>query len=177
MMAQRATTSGSAAERGDSEPIEYLGRSNVDAGRERRLHAALEQHHSPCMARGRPGGRWRPAGAPVRQAPLERAWQERSHRPGESEECVHAPPVRHDLAQQQAPGAGHRAAGYTLFGQRTADVEEPPVLHARRTGALAGAAGETAIQVQLGARRHRLSLQQLFHQIDAPARTVELIPE
>src|SRR5437763_14104740 len=66
---------------------------------------------------------------------------------------------------------------HTVHGDRTADVEKPSVLYARGAGALARPAGETAVEMQLRARGDRRALKQLLHEIDAPARTVELIAE
>src|SRR5205814_3666516 len=85
--------------------------------------------------------------------------------------------VRHDLAQQVALEARRSAPAHTLLGDRTADVEKPSVLYARGAGALARPAGETAVEMQLRARGDRCALEQLLHEIDAPARTVELIAE
>src|SRR5207237_247586 len=95
----------------------------------------------------------------------------------QTQQRAHAVSVRHELAQQVAFEARGGGAGDTLFGERAPDVQQPSVLHARRTGALAGAAGQTAVQMQLGARADRRPLEQLLHQVDAAARAVELIAE
>src|SRR6516164_10367027 len=112
-----------------------------------------------------------------RYARAQRARQERAYRGGDAEQGTHAPRVRHDAAQQVPLETCGRGARHTLLDERAADIEQSPVAHPGGTGTLAGATGETAIQVQLRAGRHRLALEQLLHEIDATPRTVELVPE
>ena len=131
-----------------------------------------------CAARSARGaGGAGGAGARAGRRARQRARQQRAHGAGQGEQRAHAPRVRHDLAQQVAHEACARRAGHALLGEPAADVEQPPVLHSRRTGTLAGPAGQAAIQVQLRARADRLALEQLLHEIDAAARTVELVAQ
>ena len=74
-------------------------------------------------------------------------------------------------------GAGSRRARHLLCDDVPADVDEPAVLHARRAGRLAGAAREAAIEVQLRLLRRLAAFEHLLDQIDAPARTVELVAQ
>ncbi len=64
-----------------------------------------------------------------------------------------------------------------LVDKLSAYVRKPPVLDARGAGGFAGATGEAAVKVQLRAGGGRDALQHLFHQVDAPARAVQLIAE
>ena len=85
--------------------------------------------------------------------------------------------VWHDLAQQAALAAPGERARHALIVSARPMSSRRPYSHARRTGSLTGAAGQAAIQVQLRARRHRLTLQQLLHEINAPAGAVQLVAE
>ncbi|MPN43250.1 hypothetical protein SDC9_190809 [bioreactor metagenome] len=51
------------------------------------------------------------------------------------------------------------------------------VLHAAGAGALAVAAGQAAVQVQLCLARRRLALQHLLDEVDAAARAVQLVAQ
>ena len=70
-----------------------------------------------------------------------------------------------------------RRARHLLVDDLAADVDQVAVLHAARAGALAVAAGEAAVQVQLRAARRRLAFEHLLDQVDAPARAVELVAQ
>ena len=76
---------------------------------------------------------------------------------------------------QRALGAPRR--GTRSSTMRAADLDQPAVLHARRAGRLAGAAGEAAVEVELRSRGRRRALEHLLHQVDAAARPVELVAE
>ena len=77
----------------------------------------------------------------------------------------------------------HRCAAST--GERptlastsgAADIEQAAVLHARRARRLAIAAGQAAVEVELGLRGDRLAFQHLLHEVDAAARPVELVAQ
>ena len=69
------------------------------------------------------------------------------------------------------------ATRHLLIDQLAADVEQPAVLHARRTGGFARSAGETPIEMQLGLRGGLDSFEHLLDEIDAAARSVELVAE
>ena len=71
-------------------------------------------------------------------------------------------------------GAAADAGSSTMLA---ADVDQPAVLHARRTRRLAAAAGEAAVEMQLRLRGDRRALEHLLDQVDAPARAVELVAE
>ena len=51
------------------------------------------------------------------------------------------------------------------------------VTHARRTGGLAIAAGETAVEMCERVHRHRIAFEHLLDEVDAPARPVEFIAQ
>ena len=165
-------------QRRDAEAIEHAGGGRIDRRTERRLHAALEQHHAPRVPRRGPRQRrGRHGGRQARQLPPQRLRQQRPRGGRRPQQRPGAARVRHDLAQQVALRGGQRRARDARLGERAAQIQQPPVAHPRGTGALAGAAAETAIQVQLRGRRDRLALEQLLQQVDAPARTVEFVAE
>ncbi len=69
------------------------------------------------------------------------------------------------------------ARGTRCFHDGAADVEQAAVLHAGRAGGFAGAAGQAAVEMQLRLGGGRLAFQHLLDQVDAAARTVELVAE
>src|SRR4029077_21015841 len=105
----------------------------------------------------------------------QRVRQQRPHRCGEPEQRTYAARVWHDRAQQEALPLRAQRAWHPLLGDSPPDVDEPSVAHARGAGALAGAAGVTAIEVQLRAATHGFALEELLDQINAAAGTVELV--
>src|SRR6266513_3476664 len=80
---------------------------------------------------------------------------------------------KHRCAAQPVP----RRAPSALLDHRAADVDQPSILHSRRTGGFAGTAGEAAVQVQPRARRYLGALERSLDQVNAAARTVEIIAE
>ena len=178
MMAERAAAAGAGYRNaGDSHTIQHPRGGRVDGGPHSRLHAPRQQQHPPRAMRCGPGcaprARRVRRGHRRRQVPRQQRARDARH----IQQRAHPAGVRHDLAQQVALEERGRGAGHALFGDRAPDVQQSSVLHARRTGSLAGAAGQTAVQVQLRARGDGCTLQQLLHQVDAAARAVELIPE
>ena len=154
----------------DAKRIEYACRGGIDVRQHRRLHAAAEQQHLPCMA-----ARWPGTG-------ILRGWDllpQCSRQQGA--QCL--PKLqrgREGATHQRVAQCGTRqclgwwAAG--LFGNHTpADVEQTPVLDSRRAGRLAAKATQAAVEVQLCRCARRSAFEHLLHQVDAPARTVELI--
>src|SRR5690606_37213396 len=73
-------------------------------------------------------------------------------------------------------GLAH-AASDAILDELAADIEQPRIFHARGAGRFAGAAGEAAIEMQLRARAGRCAFEHRLDQIDASARTVELVAE
>jgi hypothetical protein len=80
-------------------------------------------------------------------------------------------------AQQPAQRRLAARSRHALLDQAPADVDQAAVFHAGRAGGFAVATGQAAIQVLLGHARRRLSLEHLLDQVDAPARTVELVAQ
>src|SRR5258706_15405883 len=85
--------------------------------------------------------------------------------------------TRQDCRERAALEVFPRGPRGFLFDQLAPDIEQATVLHARRTGRLAGAAGETTVQVQARLVGDLLALERLLHEVDAPARAVVLVPE
>jgi FAD/FMN-containing dehydrogenase len=79
--------------------------------------------------------------------------------------------------EQPAQRLGRRTARHLALDDAAADVHQVAVVDAARTGALAVAAGQAAVQVQLGLARGRLAFQHLLDQVDAPARAIELVAQ
>ncbi len=158
----------------DAEPVEHARRGGVRVGRERRLHAAGERDHPTRVARRGPRARRRDR---RRQLARERRGQERPHRHAEprqeSEQPCHGKDRRdrapHQLRRGRSPDA--------RLDDLAPDVDELPVLDARRAGGLAAAAGEAAIEVQLGPGGDLGPLEHLLDEVDASARPVELVAE
>src|SRR4030095_8638119 len=67
--------------------------------------------------------------------------------------------------------------GDPLIDDMPADVEQAAVVDAGRAGGLARAAGEAAVEVELGLDGRLCALEHLLDEIDPPARAVELVPE
>ena len=85
--------------------------------------------------------------------------------------------VRHHFAQCCALQSVCAAAPDLFFNHAAPDIQQAAVMHTRRAGGLAGAAGETAIQMQLRFGGGRRAFEHLLDQVDAAARTVEFIAE
>src|SRR3954467_867367 len=79
--------------------------------------------------------------------------------------------------QEPAPEAIRGLAFHLGLDDVAADVHELPVLDSRGASRLARPAREAAIEVQLRAPRDRGALEHLLHEVDAPARAVELVAQ
>ncbi len=79
--------------------------------------------------------------------------------------------------QRPAQRALARRPRHALVDDAPADVDQVAVLHARRAGGLAVAAGQAAVEVQLRRARRRVAFEHLLDQVDAAARAVELVAE
>ena len=103
----------------------------------------------------------------------------RQQRPQRLAELHRRAEQRRGQAFLEQPAHRLLAAGAldAVFDDLAADVHQVPVLHAAGAGGLAVAAGQAAVQVQLRAARHRRAFEHLLHQVDAPARAVELVAE
>ena len=147
----------------NAQRIENPQGGGVDVGRQRRLHTAGQQQHAPRVK-------------PIRHdaSGLCRG-QDAQH-----------PPQRHSRREQgagepsrkQSPGHARERGPRQLFvHQLPSGIEHAAVLHARRTGRLAGAAGQTAIQVQPRPGGGAIALEHLFDEIQPATRAIELIAQ
>ncbi len=125
------------------------------------------------MARFGPG-----SGALLRRhLALERAGHERTEsltyfqqrRKSRAVRKHQAKPVSHDFLDGRALDL--------VVDNDPADVRQAAVAHAGRAGGLAGAAGETAIQMELSPSRRGAAFQHLLDEIDASPGTVQLVTE
>ncbi len=64
-----------------------------------------------------------------------------------------------------------------LVDDAASNVEQPAILHTRRTRGLTGSASEASIQMNLGAARGLDAFEHLLHQINSAARSIELVAE
>ncbi|MNJ50566.1 hypothetical protein D3C77_458420 [compost metagenome] len=146
----------------------------IGIGRQARLYAAFEQQHASSVThrRARAG-----AGSAARQLGLERCGQYRVNAAPQLHQVAEGCRPRRQLPQAAAQRALQRRAGHGLINHGTADVQQVVVINARRAGGLAVAAGQAAIEVQLGLGRGRVAFQHLLDQVDAPTRAIEFVAE
>jgi hypothetical protein len=156
-----------------AERIEYAGSGGIDIGRHRRLHAAVEQQHLARMLPGRPRAGFLPCGHLV----LQRPGQQRPHQLPDLHCGRKQPFSRQRLLQYGAQNALRQRTRHLVFDDLATDIDQPAVLHARRASRFAIAAGQAAVQVQLGFTGCLLAFQDLLHQIDAAARTIQLVAQ
>ena len=175
MEAQRAAAAGAfLLDERDADSVEHARRRRVDVGGERRLHAAGEREHFPGVARRGPLARCRRRG---RHFFGEALGEERPREPAELQERREQGMTRHDRRERAALDAFPRGPRRFFLDQLAPDVEQAPVLHARRAGRLAGAAGETAVEVQPRLVGDLLPFERLLHEVNAAARAVVLVAE
>ena len=176
--AQRAAAAGAAPlrlDQRDADAVEHARRRRVDAGRQRRLHAAGEHQHAPRVARRRPRARRRVARAPW---PAEPAGRKRPQHLAEAQRRLEQPASRQDLpAARRAAAVACRRRGARVSTSSRPMSSSRPYCTPDGTGGLAGAAGQAAVEVQAGLRRRRAALEHLLDQVDAAARAVELVAE
>ena len=177
-MRQRAaalTPHSGGAQRRDADAVEHARGCRVDVRRERRLHAAFRRSAScACGAARATCRRDAPAECVAPAAP--------GRKPRASRPAVSAAPnsgrasrPRRSAVRRAASSGGRRTCRSTIL---PADVHEMPVAHARGTRRLAAETGEAAVEMQLRASRSaRRALEHLLDEIDAAARTVELVAE
>ena len=172
---QRATAAARRdAHQRDPDAVEHARERRVDAGRQRALDAAVEREHLARMPRR--AARCRDAGASgilLREA----RGKQRPQRATERECSAEQRPRQEALADQPALRArGERARSATV-DDLPPDVEQPSILDAGRTRRLAAAAGEAPVEVQSRALGDLASLERLLDQVDASARTVQLVAQ
>ncbi len=156
-----------------AERIEHARGGGIGIGRHRRLHAAIQQQHLARMLRSGPS-----AGILLlRHLVLQRAGQQGP----QQLPCLHRrredPLARQYLPQCSTQQSLRQRPRHLLLDDLAADIDQPPILHAGRTSRFAIAASQAAVQMQLRPGRRFLAFQHLLHQINAAARTVQLIPQ
>ncbi|CPJ09368.1 Uncharacterised protein [Bordetella pertussis] len=159
--------------RADANGVEHAQGGGVDGGHHGRLHAAGQHQHLALMARriGQQAGRPR-----RRHLAPQRLRQHGAHHLAQPH--GRAEPGRiHASAQRFAAQPVAQPARYALVDQLAADIDQPPILHPRWTGRFAIAAGQAAVQVLLGGLGRLAAFEQLLDQVDAAARTVQLVAQ
>ena len=152
--------------------IEHAGGGAVDVGAHGRLHATGQQQHLARVAAAGPTA----TGLRRRHLGLERGGQQGAHQLPQ----LHGGPKQwrgQALLQGPAQRTLGRRARHLGIDKFAPDVHQVAVVHARGAGAFAVAAGQAAVQVQLRLARRSLAFKHLFHQVDAPARPVELVAQ
>ena len=174
MIRQRAaTTGGGHTERRDPDAVENARGCRIDVRFQRGLHAAFHHQHLARVPRHRP----RPCAFAARDAIGEVARQQAF------DQATHGQGAAEQRRRQQ--GAAHRPAlsglgrrpSYFGFDQRPPDVDQPPILDARRTCGLAVAAGEATIEVQLRRCGDRAAFEHVLDEIDAATRSVQFVAQ
>ncbi len=172
---QRSATAG--ARRLDERyavPVEYARRRRVDRRRKRGLHAAREHQHAARVARRGPcAGRC----AMPRNSVFQTFRDKKLHCSAETQQQRKQSGPRQNRGQDRSLESLPRTAPDLPLHDFTADVCQAPVLHARRTGGFAGAAGQAAVQMQARARRRRHALEHLLDEVDATAGPVQFVAE
>ena len=121
--------------------------------------------------------RGRGAHGPYRDLRAQRGGQKRAHELAHAEQRPEQRGTREDRPQELALQRHGPGSAHALVHHAPADVEQPPILDPRRTGRFARAAGQATVEMQLRDGRNRLPFQHLLHEIDAPARPIELIAQ
>ena len=159
--------------RRDTQTVEHARGGGIDAGHHRRLHAAVKQQHAARVPRARPASRVRAGGHLAR----EHGRQQRSQHLTQAHRRVEQPAPRESLAQRLAQQALRQRPLHLLVDEPAADVDQVPVLDARRAGGLAVAAGEATVEMGLRRRAGGHALHHLLDQVDAPPRAVALVAQ
>ena len=161
------------ADEADAEPVEDPRRGRVDARLGGPLDAAREHQHAPAVPAGRA-----PSGPPRgRNHAPEPGGEEGTEQPAGEERETHEHRAGEPLADREADEPFGPRSAHLLLGELAPDVDQPAVLHPRRTGRLAGPAGEAAVEVGEGPEGGPISLQDLLHEVDASPRAVQLAAE
>ena len=166
----------SADQRLDAGRIEHARRRGVDVGHHRRLHAARQQQHLARVRARRPAtrARRRGRGTLARSAAGSSgrtAWPSFSAGANSGDgQALASAAQRSDALAGRARAPAHRRRARPMSTRW-------PYCTPRRAGGFAVAAGQAAVQVQLRAARGACAFEHLLDQVDAAARTVELVAE
>ena len=157
----------------DAERIQDPGGRRVDRRNHCRLHATVEQDHLASMRTCRPGS----GIATLGHLRTERFGQQRAHGLTEAHRGIEEAAPGHAFAQGATQQSVACRPLHLPIDQLAADIDQMPVLHTRRTGALAVTASQAAVEMLLGLAGRRDTFDHLLDQIDPPARTVELVAQ
>jgi hypothetical protein len=83
--------------------------------------------------------------------------------------------MRYDGSQHPAFYLFARAPSHLLIDDGAANIHQTPVLNAGRTRCLTRAARQTAVEVKLRPFRRGSAFEDLLHEVNAAARSVEFI--
>ena len=156
----------------DPGSVEHARGGGVDVGRHGRLHAAFEHQH---LARMAAGGKF--AGrALFGHLGLQALGQQAAHGLAQLHRGREQR-RRQPFLERPAHGALAQRARHLFIDDLATNIHQVAVLHAAGAGRFAVAAGQAAVQVQLGLARGFGAFEHLLHQVDASARAVELIAQ
>ena len=156
----------------DAHGIQHPGGGVVDVGQHRRLHATGQQQHLARVLLCRPGAVFAFGGHLGADALGQQAAHglAQLHRRGEQGRAQ-------ALFQRPALQAFAQGALYLGIDHFAANVDQAAILHAAGAGGFAVQAGQAAVQVQLGGTGGLGAFHDLFDEVDAPARAVQLIAQ
>ena len=175
MQADRAAAAGLVGDhRLDAGSVEHSRRRAVDVGHHRGLHAAHQQQHLARMRARRPAVRL--GTGRRRHFVLQRAGQPRPQQLTEFH-CRAEQRRGQSFLQHATQRALVGRSLDPLVDDAPADLHQVAVLHTRRAGGFAVAASQAAVEMQLRLARRRVAFEHLLHQVDAPARAVEVVAE
>ena len=165
----------------------------VDAGVEHRLGAAAEQRDArlatalgardaravgPRNPREARGGEIEHGGETGKCRDAPKDWRQRLAEEGEDHGGAEAPRIGKDRGERAANEAIRRRPLVGLLDVGAGVIDEVHVVDARRAGRHAGEARQAAVDVGDDLLGRRLAaLQHVLDQVDAAARTVELVAE
>lgn len=125
------------------------------------------------MARDRPDGRR----AVLRDVSAQGVGHERPDELGGAQERSEAARVgQHSTQEEPLQPFAERSRAQPL-DVCPADVEQARILDARGAGGLAGAAAQAAIEMDLGGAARLVPFQEGLDEVDAPARSVQLVAQ
>ncbi len=156
-----------------AQTVEHARGDGVGSRRGGRLRAAFQHQHRPRVG----ALRSRRHLLLRRHLLPQRRGQQWAHALTKAQQHAEETRMRQHLAQRVTQQPLAPRSRHLPIEDLAPDVGEPAVLHARRAGGLAGAAGQAAVEVQLRAAPGRLAFEHLLELVDASARAVEFVAE
>jgi hypothetical protein len=174
MLTQRTATAGvRRSDQRHAQTVEHACGGGIDAGIDVGLHAAFQKQHAPGVRADGPRRHRSRLGHAAPQA----IGQEGAHAAAKLQQPAEQAGREQETAQAFAAQLIGRRTRHMSLDPLPADVDQVAIFHAGRTGRLAVAAGQAAVEMPPGGLAGRAGLEHLLHEIDAPARAVQLVAE